>query len=226
MAYDEDGPSAGTTETADLDPVGVIYSLVDPGWVARLVAAEYDVGESDVRFELDLLTHLHGHGVPVSYPLPRRNGDLLGTVAAPEGDRFYSLFSWAPGEPPESLTVDQAHLLGRTVAGIHVAADLYEPSHTRYRLDEATKLDRPLAELAQQIRDASPDDAATIARYTAEIRAQLAAFDPGPTGWGIIHGDVRAATLSGPRRLPGCPSLQRRRTRDDHHVRATRLDRT
>ena len=100
-------------------------SLIDPKWVARLVANEYDVGvpdgcrlmfaghndtyevavgeqryafrlhtrgkwwlqsESEVRFELDLLIHLHRHEVPASYPLPRRNGDLLGAIPAPEGD--------------------------------------------------------------------------------------------------------------------------------------------
>ena len=228
------GPSAdavpASAEAADVDPVGVIYSMVDPAWITRLVADDYDVGtpegcrllfaghndtyevavgdsryafrlhtrgkwwlsgESDVRFELDLLTHLHRHDVPVSYPLPRRNGDLLGSVQAPEGERFYSLFSWAPGGPPEDMTVDQAHLLGRTLAAIHVASDLHEPKHTRYNLDEATKLDRPLAGLEQEIRGAAPDDAETIRHYTAEIRAHLAEFDPGPTGWGIIHGDIQ-----------------------------------
>jgi Ser/Thr protein kinase RdoA (MazF antagonist) len=204
--------------------------MVDPDWVARLVAAEYDVGspdscrllyaghndtyevavereryafrlhtrgkwwlagESDVRFELDLLTHLHRHDVPVSYPLPRRNGDLLGSVKAPEGERFYSLFSWATGNPPGDMTVDQAYLLGRTLAAVHVAADQYEPKHPRYRLDEGTKLDRPLAELDQEIRNASEDDAETIRHYAGEIRQQIAEFDPGQTGWGIIHGDIQ-----------------------------------
>ncbi len=207
-----------------------IHSMVDPDWVARLVAVDYNVGspdscrllcagwndtfevavngqqyafrlhrrdkwwlagEDDVRFELDLLSHLHRHDVPVSSPLPRRNGDLLGSVQAPEGERFYSLFTWAPGNPPENMTVDQAYLLGRTMAAIHVTADQHEPRHTRYRLDEATKLDRPLAELDQQIRNASPDDAETIRHYAAEIRQHLAAFDPGPSGWGIIHGDIQ-----------------------------------
>ncbi len=226
------GPSAGLSGSGPpvSELVSVIYSMVDPDWVARLVAAEYDVGspdscrllyaghndtfevavegqryafrlhtrgkwwlagESDLRFELDLLSHLHRHHIPVSYPLPRRNGDLLGSVQAPEGERFYSLFSWAPGDPPENMTVDQAYLLGRTLAEIHVVADLHEPKHTRYRLDEANKLDRPLAELDQEIRNASPDDAEVIGHYAADIRQQLAVFDPGPTGWGIIHGDIQ-----------------------------------
>jgi Ser/Thr protein kinase RdoA (MazF antagonist) len=224
------GTPASHADGRDPNRVDVLYSLVDPDWIARLVASEYDVGvphscrllfaghndtyevavggaryafrlhtrgkwwiagESDVSFELDLLTHLHRHEVPVSYPIPRRNGSLLGTVPAPEGERFYSLFSWAPGGPTPELTVDQAYLTGRALAAIHVAADSHQPAHRRYRLDKATKLDRPLAELAEQIRNASPEDAETIRHYAGEIRAQLATFDPGPTGWGIIHGDLQ-----------------------------------
>lgn len=128
----------------------------------------------------------------MSYPLPRRNGDLLGTIPAPEGERFYSLFSWAPGAPPSGeLTVDQAYLVGQTLATIHVTADLHTPEHPRYHLDVATKLDRPLAELDEAIRAAGAEDEQTIRHHAGEIRAQLAAFDPGPTGWGIIHADIQ-----------------------------------
>src|SRR5713226_4894350 len=40
---------------------------------------------ADYRFELDWLAFLHARGLPVSPPIPRRDGDLLGQVAAPEG---------------------------------------------------------------------------------------------------------------------------------------------
>ncbi|MFD2082749.1 homoserine kinase [Actinopolymorpha cephalotaxi] len=231
MAIEKRTSATGATATPDsAHSVDVLYSMVDPKWVARLVADEYDVGvpddcrllfaghndtyevsvgdrryafrlhtrgkwwlrgEGDARFELDLLTHLHSHGVPVSYPMPRRNGDLLGTIPAPEGERFYSLFSWAPGAPPGKPTVDQAYVIGRTLAAIHVTADLHTPRHPRYHLDEAAKLDRPLAELDEAIRGASPEDEETIRHHAAEIRANLASFDPGPTGWGIIHADIQ-----------------------------------
>jgi hypothetical protein len=151
-------------------------------------------GESDVRYELELLTHLHAHGAPVSYPLPRRNGDLLGTLTAPEGSRFYSLFSWAPGAPVdvEVMSASQARVVGKALATIHVAADGHAPTHRRYVLDERTLLDRSLETLAAELAAAGSEDRETVEGHVGEIRSALATFDPGPTGWGIIHGDIQA----------------------------------
>lgn len=211
-------------------PVRVVYSLVDPAEIERVVASEYDVGvparcrlvaaghndtyevvvgaeryafrlqsrkwwkggESDAKFEVELLEHLHQHNVPVAYPLRRKNGDLLGVIRAPESDRFYSLFTWAPGRTidDEDLTPAQAYLVGQTMAAIHVAADQHESTHSRYHLDEPTLLDRSLAELDDELQAAEPDDVKTIEHYVAEIRTRLREFDAGTSGWGIIHGDV------------------------------------
>lgn len=216
-------------------PVRVLYSLVDPVDIGRVVAEQYGlgkpdrcrlvhaghndtyevgigaekyafrlqsakwwkVGESDARFELDLLTHLHQHGVPVAYPLPRRNGDPLGIIRAPEADRYYSLSIWAPGNTVDDadLTIERAYLVGRSMAAIHLASDKYQPEHHRYRLDEETLLDRSLRELHDDLRAARPDDVRTIEHYVSDIRRRLNEFDPGPTGWGIVHGDLYWANL-------------------------------
>lgn len=159
----------------------------------RLQSAKWwKVGEADARFELELLAHLHQHGVPVVYPLPRKNGDPLGVIRAPEADRYYSLFTWAPGNTVHDadLTTEQAHLVGRSMAAIHQATDHYQSEHHRYRLDEQTLLDRSLRELQDDLHAADPDDVQTIEHSVADIRRRLDGFDPGPGGWGIIHGDL------------------------------------
>lgn len=56
------------------------------------------------QFELDWLDDLHQHHAPVSYPLPQRDGTLLGALLAPEGMRYYALFSFAPGRVRYPLT--------------------------------------------------------------------------------------------------------------------------
>jgi Ser/Thr protein kinase RdoA (MazF antagonist) len=146
--------------------------------------------EGSLRFELDLLTHLNDHGVPVSRPVPRSNGDVLGRVRQNDAERFYSLFTWAEGVPGgDGLTDDQAHLVGRLIAEIHVAADQFHSELPRYELGEETLLDRPLRILEPALRRADTDLAAGIRAEIERIRERLRAFDPGPTGWGIIHGD-------------------------------------
>jgi hypothetical protein len=52
-------------------------------------------GPGDFRFELELLRFVHARGVAVAVPIPRRDGDLLGTFPTASGDRFCALFAFA-----------------------------------------------------------------------------------------------------------------------------------
>jgi Ser/Thr protein kinase RdoA (MazF antagonist) len=82
----------------------------------------------DLEFELDLLEFLHERGVPVAYPLRTQGrgvepGALLLPLAAPEGDRYASLFICAPGRVPVGdLNSAQSQQLGATVAQLHQVA--------------------------------------------------------------------------------------------------------
>lgn len=155
-----------------------LYALrvhcADPWWIAH---------EDEYRFELDLLHHLDRAGIAVPVPIDRVHGDPLGRL---EDGRRYTLFSWVPGRPGEG-SLKRVRLVGETLARIHVASDSFASPHGRYHLDQANLLDRYLAKLHP---DAS--QAAVIDEHAAEIRRRLAAFDPGPTGWGVVHGDVHS----------------------------------
>lgn len=148
-------------------------------------------GSSDLRFELDLLTHLRRRHAPVSYPIERRSGDTLGSWPSPTAPRHYALFSWCPGRPVDTkdLTLRQAARLGAGLASLHVGADAFVTDHSRYRLDLSTLLDRSLQRLRPMLQRADPDDARFIEDCARRIRERLNAFDPGPGGWGLIHGD-------------------------------------
>lgn len=145
--------------------------------------------EADLRFEIDLLTHLHDHDVPVSYPIPRNNGDALGRLRVADLDRDYSLFTWAPGDPPSAMTAEQAYTIGRTIAQIHVSADLFHTDLSRYELAEETLLDRPLRIMEPALQRADTGLATYIRTEIEKIRERMRAFDPGSDGWGIVHGD-------------------------------------
>lgn len=112
-----------------------------------------------------------------------------------QADCCFALFSWAPGTPghTETLTPAQAHTIGRTLAAIHVAADRYrpQPGWSRYRLDEHNLLDRFVRKLEPSLAYDDPSDVAFIREQVDDIRRRIRTFDPGPGGWGIVHGDVQ-----------------------------------
>ncbi|MFT4164492.1 MAG: phosphotransferase, partial [Microlunatus sp.] len=103
-------------------------------------------GDDDLRFELDLLTHLHTHQAPVSHPLPTRDGSTLGQISTSAGGRRCALFTWAHGQPIDSehWAPKAASRLGHALATIHVAADSFTTTRSRYRLDVSTLLDRSM----------------------------------------------------------------------------------
>ncbi|MFC7624942.1 phosphotransferase enzyme family protein [Microlunatus sp. GCM10028923] len=152
---------------------------------------------SDLRCELDLLTHLKSRRAPISYPIERRSGGTLGSRPAPTGTRHYALFSWCPGQPVSAndLTLPQAERLGTALALIHAAADDFVSEHSRYSLDLATLLDRSLQRLRPTLQEADPRDVRFIEDCAVRIRERLGAFEPGPGGWGLIHGDPQALNI-------------------------------
>jgi Ser/Thr protein kinase RdoA (MazF antagonist) len=141
-------------------------------------------GDTDLLFELDLLDHLYKYGVSVACSIRTRTGQRLTTIDA----RRVGLFTWAPGKPKHN-TPAQVFRVGATLAEIHVVADSFESTHHRYRLDLSTLLDRYIGTLG--LDRVSAAEARFVRRYIAEIRRRLAEFDPGPTSWGVIHGDVQ-----------------------------------
>lgn len=146
---------------------------------------------SDLRFEVDLLAHLHAQHAPVSYPIERRSGETLGCWSSSGGDRYYALFSWCPGDTIDTkdLTLSEAVRVGAALASIHVGSDSLVTSHSRYVLDGQTLVERSLERMRPALDQAGPDDARLIENCAAQIVDQLRAFQPGPAGWGVIHGD-------------------------------------
>ena len=125
-----------------------------------------------------------------------RNETVISWAASKQspGDSFYTLFSWAPGDTVdvERLSGKQAYRVGETLAALHLAADRFEITHSRYSLDEQALLDRPLSQLEPSFAHIPPLEVQLIKDHMEEVRARLRAFVPGPGEWGIIHGDIQA----------------------------------
>ena len=104
----------------------------------------YHRAESDYLYEIDWLRFLREHELPVSYPIRRRDGGYIGRIDAPEGARYYALFSLAYGDALALKDIDQLYVMGETMARIHVVSDAFTSPHVRKPLDMAYLLDRPL----------------------------------------------------------------------------------
>ncbi|WP_199616423.1 phosphotransferase enzyme family protein [Paenibacillus alkalitolerans] len=88
--------------------------------------------ESELRYELDFLLHLNQCGVGVSLPIPRKDGNLLHQIFAPEGLRYIVLYHFAEGEKPSPPFSDDLYFrLGRELAKLHKASTHFHTQHKR-----------------------------------------------------------------------------------------------
>ncbi|MBK7176532.1 MAG: phosphotransferase [Chloroflexi bacterium] len=170
----------------------------------KYVARVYQLGdhlrrqESDYEYELDWLNFLKGEGVPVSYPLPRKDGRFLGSLNAPEGQRYFALFSFAPGRPMEIDNDEQLFTLGAQMAKIHVISNQYQAPFARQKMDLDFLVDRPIARI-KRAWGSDPDhltDLDLLVMSAEEAKAEILEIinnpEHTPDGWGPIGGDFHS----------------------------------
>jgi len=90
----------------------------------------------EVRFELDLLEHLHRCGCPVAHSMLTTTAEQLVTQRTTDGERIAVLFTHAPGiAPGRAIEPRHSEALGQVIARIHHAADTFSTTHVRQVLD-------------------------------------------------------------------------------------------
>jgi Ser/Thr protein kinase RdoA (MazF antagonist) len=99
--------------------------------------------QSDIYFELDVLTFLFEKGMAVSAPIKSIEGQLAVEINAPEAVRYITLFTFAPGDRPK-LNQEISYMYGKTLANIHNFTDHFQPAHHRFSLDFDHLLNKPL----------------------------------------------------------------------------------
>ena len=156
--------------------------------------------ESNYRFELDWLNFLHEKGVSVSRPLPRENGELLGSLDAPEGKRHYALFTFAEGNQMSLDNMDHLYDLGAYMAKIHVVSNEFKSEHQRKPINLTYLLDRPLERIDRSWglrRAANLDILLTSAEDARKEVVSLLGETPesGNGVWGVIGGDFHQASV-------------------------------
>lgn len=172
------------------------YQVKTPG--QKYVARIYQPGErlmrheSDYLFELDWLTFLRDRGCPVAFPIRRRDGSYLGKLNAPEGVRYYALFSFANGEPLSTHDMDQLFRVGEKMARIHMASNEYVSPHGRQQADLAFLVDRPLERIKQFWTESDLDELDLLITSAEEAKEEihrLLGNSQNSDAWGVIGGD-------------------------------------
>ena len=72
-----------------------------------------------IEAEIDLLLLLDSKNVNVSAPICNKHNKYYGTIEAPEGERYFVLFSYAEGLQKRKLSIEQSYLLGSETGKIH-----------------------------------------------------------------------------------------------------------
>ncbi|MBP6016904.1 MAG: phosphotransferase [Candidatus Promineofilum sp.] len=153
--------------------------------------------ESDYLYEMDWLNFLKGHELPVSYPIRRRDGGHVGRLDAPEGPRYYALFSLAYGDPMSLKDPEQLYTMGETMARIHVISNDFTTPHARKAIDLTYLLDRPLERINRTWTDDRVANLDLVTAAAEEARDELAGLlEHFPTdGWGPIGGDFHQSSV-------------------------------
>ncbi len=151
--------------------------------------------QSDIDFELEFLEFLSRQGLPVSRPLRTTYGELSVKIHAPEGLRYASVFTYAPGDIPlGDLSVVQAAQLGETVARLHEVAADFQTDAVRKPLDLSYLLDESFGIISTHMRS-RPADLSDLRDIIAQIKRQVAALPQTAPYWSICWGDAHSGNV-------------------------------
>lgn len=155
--------------------------------------------EAGARAESLLLSELSSSGVPVSPPLRRLDGAVIGLV---QGKPF-GLYPWVPGEwlCHQRLTVEHCRLLGAALAQVHLATSrLTALPAGRFGLSQIRERLAFIQQTAPEFADSVRFIEGGLLRYVREANPEL------PRG--LIHGDLfRDNVLWRQDGEPGAPQL-------------------
>lgn len=157
----------------------------------RCMARVYRAGwrtEGEILYELQLLNHLASRRVPVSVPIPAKDGSPMRVLSAPEGIRHLVVFTYLPGQSATWANLEHCRKAGALLAAVHRASEDFTSVHGRRPLDVESLIERPLEAIRPFLAN-RPADWRYLSGFADRLRARLAAVSP-DLEWGVCHGDI------------------------------------
>jgi len=151
--------------------------------------------KSEIQFELEFLDFLHQQQIPVANPLKTKDGKLLVTIRAVEGDRYAALFPFAPGEVPQGdLDTTQSEIMGNILAKIHQVSLEFKNTIPRQPLNVKHLLDESLETISPYLHCES-SDLAYLENAIAEIKQQVICLEKTSPLWSVCWGDPHSGNI-------------------------------
>jgi Ser/Thr protein kinase RdoA (MazF antagonist) len=142
---------------------------------------------AEISEELHLLQHLRENGISVSYPIPDLDDTFIHSFAAPEGERFGVLFSFAEGEKVLNFDMETHFRVGKLMAEMHLLTRGFTLKRITYT--EKELLVDSLAQLGRFLSDNT-----TEMQYMKSVQeyliTELQNADQGQLRYGAVHLDL------------------------------------
>jgi len=164
----------------------------DNRYVLRVSHAHWR-SKAEIEFELELLAFLHENYIPVAYPLRTENEQLAIEIAAPEGKRYASLFTYAAGQVAVGdLNKVQAQKLGETLAKLHHTAQDFQCDAARPHLTINYLLDDSFGVLSPFFNEKAR---AYMHEAIAQIKEQIEYLPKTLPMWSVCWGDPHSGNV-------------------------------
>ncbi len=145
--------------------------------------------EADYLFEIELLNFLKNSKVKVIYPIAQDDGSYIGKLIAPEGIRYWSLFSYADGNKVV-LDDKNSYLYGKEIAKFHVITNKFSFNYKK-NIDLDFLLESPLKRLNLFFQKNKVRGIEVLFDSYDKIKKEIKNFatDLLIDEWGVIGGD-------------------------------------
>lgn len=159
-------------------------------YVLRLSRVEkyLTMSDDEFLFELEWLDFLKNHNVPVSYPIRRLDNRFCGIIQAPEGPRYATLFSYAEGTT--EMNIEQAFILGKSLAKIHIVSDSFKTTLNRAHLNLYHLIECPIRQIKDFLPETCQKQYDFLDELADELTQQISTIQLKEGCYGIIAGDV------------------------------------
>ncbi|GGM87898.1 hypothetical protein GCM10010967_20660 [Dyadobacter beijingensis] len=142
---------------------------------------------TEISEELRLLAHLQENGIAVSYPIADIENTFIHAFAAPEGERYGVLFSFAEGKKVLNFDTGTHYQVGSLMARMHLQTENF--ALTRITYTEKELLVDSLAQLGRFL-PAETDEMQYMKTVQAYLLDELKNADHDQLRKGAVHLDI------------------------------------